>query len=104
MLNAYVLWDPSIEVKGLHVKVININISATYKHVIETYWVPENHIQPLVASGIPHTYAYTYVPYAFSVAQQVIVDRPDEGCAAETCSLVLVTQIHIVVLDCVPLY
>jgi hypothetical protein len=36
------------------------------------------------------------------IALQVIVDRPDDGCIAETCSLVLLTLIH-VVLDCIPL-
>jgi hypothetical protein len=37
-------------------------------------------------------------------ARQVTVDRPDDGCIAETFSLVLLTLIHIVVLDCVSLY
>jgi hypothetical protein len=34
-------------------------------------------------------------------AREVIVDKPDDGCIAETCSLYLLTSIHIVVLDCI---
>jgi hypothetical protein len=35
--------------------------------------------------------------------RQLTVDRPD-SCIAKTCSLVLLTSIYVVVLDCIPVY
>jgi hypothetical protein len=38
------------------------------------------------------------------MARQAIVDRPDDGCTAEICGVVLLTKMYIVVLNCIPLY
>jgi hypothetical protein len=39
-----------------------------------------------------------------NIAREATVDRPDDGCTAEVCSLLLLTYIHIVVIDCILLY
>jgi hypothetical protein len=46
----------------------------------------------------------TYRTHLTYIAQQMNVDRPNDGCVTETCKLVLLTYTHIAVLDCVSLY